>query len=353
MRIHFLLNHKNATFYTRFFVVVFLLSMVLSSSVVQGKSDDAFVMVGLLENDELPRIKTVHAFRDTVFYTDYFFTGFPYETDLMLEAYDDNGELILEREVRSKRIILNYTPNLSRVVLKSPEQTLDERIVSFCDEDGVCEPCLTRECTMYENAAVCSDCSSGSDDGYCDLADDGICDPDCNGIDADCSDCDPCYYAYYNRERTLCAEDLRGIQCDLGEGCLNGTFVYSDDSGSRCCTGICVSKDRTQELLRSGVPVDASQNKTGQNFTDEKEPQQREQSFFMTALLVILVVSVLGAIGAGVLWYYENRTEKTGTDALDKEIITLRLNGHSDTQIIQILERDGYTREQIQKRLYQ
>jgi hypothetical protein len=69
--------------------------------------------------------------------------------------------------------------------------------------------------------------------------------------------------------------------------------------------------------------------------------------------LVILVVSVLGVIGSGIIWYHEHRTTKTGTDALDKEIITLRLNGHSDTQIIQILKREGYSPEQIRARLYQ
>jgi len=47
-------------------------------------------------------------------------------------------------------------------------------ITVLCNNNDVCEPD-----TEYENYENCNDCPSGSDDGLCDLVDDGIHDPDC------------------------------------------------------------------------------------------------------------------------------------------------------------------------------
>lgn len=114
--------------------------------------------------------------------------------------------------------------------------------LSFCDEDGTCEPCGERgpdnACRLVESMLLCADCPSGGSDNYCDLFEDGICDPDCYGKDLDCEGCTPdeCYYRDSVVEPLLCAEDLGGEVCQPGVGCTGG-FVYADDSGTRCCVG--------------------------------------------------------------------------------------------------------------------
>ncbi len=50
-----------------------------------------------------------------------------------------------------------------------------------CNSNGICEP------SLGENYFNCDDCPSGSEDGVCDLIDDGICDPDCKIGSDDCT----------------------------------------------------------------------------------------------------------------------------------------------------------------------
>ncbi len=117
--------------------------------------------------------------------------------------------------------------------------------LSFCDNDGTCEPCAERGpdnvCRLVESMLICADCPSGGNDGYCDLFEDGICDPDCNGKDRDCEGCtsDECYYHDSEVQPLLCAEDLGGEVCQPGIVCT-GRYVYADDSGTLCCVdGVC------------------------------------------------------------------------------------------------------------------
>ncbi|MEA3254715.1 MAG: hypothetical protein U9Q22_02650 [Candidatus Altiarchaeota archaeon] len=63
---------------------------------------------------------------------------------------------------------------------KESDRAFMEIIV--CNNNGICE----RE--RYENYPNCpGDCPSGSSDGYCDMIEDGVCDPDCaEEFDVDC-----------------------------------------------------------------------------------------------------------------------------------------------------------------------
>ena len=117
--------------------------------------------------------------------------------------------------------------------------------LSFCDNDGTCEPCAERgpdnACRLVESMLICADCPSGGNDGYCDLFQDGICDPDCHNKDMDCEGCTPdeCYYHDSDVLPLLCVEDLGGEVCQPGIVCT-GRSVYADDSGTSCCVdGVC------------------------------------------------------------------------------------------------------------------
>ncbi len=51
--------------------------------------------------------------------------------------------------------------------------------VSFCNRNGVCEPCEAGICPVSENFLTCPDCRPSDEDGVCVVRDDGVCDPDC------------------------------------------------------------------------------------------------------------------------------------------------------------------------------
>lgn len=135
-----------------------------------------------------------------------------------------------------------FNPSVSSFEILKDGVVVHSQHLSFCDNDGVCEPCGERgpdnACRLVESMLICADCPSGGDDGYCDLFEDGICDPDCYGKDMDCEGCTPdeCYYHDSDIQPLLCVEDLGGEVCQPGVGCT-GRFVYADDSGTRCCVG--------------------------------------------------------------------------------------------------------------------
>lgn len=116
---------------------------------------------------------------------------------------------------------------------------VQEASLSFCNFNGVCEPCIAQACTVSEHAATCSDCASGGVDYYCDVRKDGICDPDCAGrFDKDCRTCAlDCVDEVSGRIKQYCSE-RNGTVCYFGEGCF-GTWVNTLDKQGKCCTGEC------------------------------------------------------------------------------------------------------------------
>ncbi|MBT3463669.1 hypothetical protein HOD20_05210 [archaeon] len=48
----------------------------------------------------------------------------------------------------------------------------------MCNNNNICE--------NYETSLICSDCAHSSQDGWCELVEDNICDPDCISGDKDC-----------------------------------------------------------------------------------------------------------------------------------------------------------------------
>lgn len=307
-----------------------------------------YIMVEL-EDEEQPTLVHAQVFEDHLYYTDYFYAGFPYETSLKLIAYSADGVEILRRDVYSPRMVLNYSVHIASLILQDNTTVLDEMAVSFCNQNGICEPCLANQsCRSGENTASCSDCPSGNRDNFCDLRDDGRCDPDCNGIDADCPSCGPCYYEYYERDRTLCIEDRRGTPCLPGEGCLNGTFVYSDDEGTLCCTGSCLNRSVTQAILSNGSIEQAREtSETDQTESEENGVDTEFSSLLRPLLWVFLIVAVAGSIGILVHHFSFQKKGSGKNTIVQEEIIALRLRGYTDSQIKDILIREGHSLQEI------
>ncbi len=89
-----------------------------------------------------------------------------------------------------------YSPEAFSLAVYYKDKLVAEKLISLCSYNQICEPCKERGCELAENSLSCSDCPSGSSDVFCDLNRDNICDPDCNGIDADCGQCSETICAY-------------------------------------------------------------------------------------------------------------------------------------------------------------
>jgi len=95
----------------------------------------------------------------------------------------DGATTIFETDIESIQLMHNGT-------------RVDERRVSFCNNNNICEPCDTETCTLVETYISCSDCPTGEKDQLCDMVKDDVCDPDC-ASGYDCEDC-----------KTQCSSDL-------------------------------------------------------------------------------------------------------------------------------------------------
>lgn len=96
--------------------------------------------------------------------------------------YTDSGSTYLENITKNLR--LPYHEEVQGIkILHYNETWMDFNLNEFCNENGRCET------KLGENYANCSsDCGPGSEDGYCSGEKDGICDPDCDADqDPDCA----------------------------------------------------------------------------------------------------------------------------------------------------------------------
>jgi len=104
----------------------------------------------------------------------------PNETKQIDLPYTMTAELVgsyLLNVTASKEGYKNVSESISFAVIERYPNITE---ASDCNADGTCDP--------EENHQTCPmDCASGGVDGYCDLVEDEICDPDCNGTrDEDC-----------------------------------------------------------------------------------------------------------------------------------------------------------------------
>lgn len=214
---------------------------------------------------------------DTLYYKNSFFRGLSPETGGFSIAFldIDNNMLLEGKAYPSENNLFPFDTRIALLKVSSMGQFLYERQISFCNLDGICEPCNGKDCSLIENSLTCADCPSGGNDYFCDLVNDGICDPDCNNKDADCPTCTECWYRDTTIPSISCAADKGGVACMPGQLCT-GDYVYADDTGSLCCIdGECMDKtvtvpiegyDDTPKIPDESVPPgNKPQDKPGQD----------------------------------------------------------------------------------------
>ena len=229
----------------------------------------------------------------------YFHNGItPQTSGFTIRFLDFGGNLIQEDTGYSgdRNNIYPFDDRLSRIMVLKDGTLLVDKSVSFCNNNGICEPCYGENCTLMENTYTCPDCPTGSADFACDLAKDGICDPDCGSHDEDCSGCTQnCWYNDSVMQYTSCAADMKGVICKPAQFCT-GRFTYADDSGSLCCTaGRCINKT---------VVVSSNPGKTtpGTPTTPSTSGQPSEQTPGKNKTLWL--IPVISVIALAILAYF-------------------------------------------------
>ncbi len=139
-------------------------------------------------------------------------------------------------------VALNDSSNKVVFRILKDQVPVREHDIDLCNNNGVCEPCGSVNCALSENFLSCADCASGESDSYCDLVQEGICDPDCQSMDRDCDGCgEGCYFNDLPGSEIDCI-NLGGIVCNDDEFCYHGTMQFFGPT-SCCFEGSCLSPE--------------------------------------------------------------------------------------------------------------
>lgn len=182
-----------------------------------------------------------------------------------VQLIDDAGNVLYSESFTSPWFAPYYA-NSARIKVVSDEgDVLLDTPLTLCNKNNVCEPCEGDMCSVAENSMTCSDCASGSFDGFCDLKEDGVCDPDCSMIDGDCRGCYPdCFFDYMD---DFSCDALGGTVCELNDECVGGEFrnTEGDPVDSCCVGGTCRN---TEEYIEAKV---ALENQPSMTYTPSGE----------------------------------------------------------------------------------
>jgi hypothetical protein len=243
----------------KLFAVIWMLLIV---SAVAGEK----ILIRTIDHQDSLEIIEIKLITDNSYYSNYYLdieNELPYTFKLL----KDNEILTEESAQASAFTLLDYYP-ADKLILESENSRL-ERTLNFCNNNGVCDYCDNADCEMQENELTCDDCAVSSEDGYCNVRDDNICDPDCvHGYE-------------YGEEAVVegCYEDrfAECNVCDEEQICIGST---STQAGEICCLGECESAIDYYEDLD----------------LEEEEPIERPNYAWVFIALGIVILLVFGFI---------------------------------------------------------
>ncbi len=301
------------------------------------------------------------------------------EEGLLWRILDSSGEEIgLNRGLEQNYFF--YTADAVKVEILGDEEVIASQEFTLCDDDGVCEPCLEPGCDTVENFLTCpKDCPSGSEDGYCDMKMDDICDPDCFDREIDCEDCQP----YCIHDEATC-ESLGGTRCGDNFDCIGGYFAEGLVEGfeviSDCCViGECTpqydpaqeygdlaveeaffTEDEIEEMIEENESFDygsvAGVDLEPSDVEEEEIYDEYEELLFEEDPNILLYASlgVAAALFIGLmLWLFHRKgnISKKSSEMLQQQIDRLVSQGNDYQQIKDMMIKKGIDENVVNQEL--
>ncbi len=250
-----------------------------------GIADAQQLLIRTTDVDGPLKVLGLEVIENNSYYRDYYLNE---PRDLINYSFlflNENNVTIYDTGAQfSSYTLLDYDKlkGATKIALRS-NATLFESNLSFCNNNSVCESCVDDNCRNYENELSCNDCSSSSNDGFCNINNDGICDPDCvsgyvyegENISEGCFE-----EVYLNSD----CGNYYAIECNATQICSRGEF-YLDTSEKTCCDGMCqdVSPFEGQTII---------ENYTNLNLKETKE-NTIENYYWVFITLGIIILSIL------------------------------------------------------------
>ncbi|MBT4823687.1 hypothetical protein HN695_07040 [Candidatus Woesearchaeota archaeon] len=317
------------------------------------------------------------------------------EKKFIVEVTDQFKKTILKEEFSDTTIYIPYNKNIRHIKASTFGPQIQEKIIinkefNFCNQNNICEPCFDKTwCEVMENFVSCpEDCNSGSNDNYCDLEQDSVCDPDCintneNNVDKDCESCQISDYTlegyenieelqeetnkqeitqsktcYYNNLNHHCMFEYNGVKCNKKQHCSNGEWITLEDNTACCLEGYCLDDEilaiNTLEEENS-YPAEKKIEPTI-NIEKYKDFGTEQKDYIGTIILFSIIILIIIITGTLLLFYEIKKSNghqaspvknKLRANELIRTINELHSKGMNYSKIKQHLIRRGYYEEEI------
>jgi len=300
----------------------------------------------------------VNVIEKSNYYLNIFEQGLNTTSDGIVELLKD-GNAIYEQGLNLPYTLTPYSNKVNGFRINLNGQAI-ERKISFCNNNGICEPCNDAQCTTAENAITCrKDCQFNSNDNLCDMRPDGICDPDCVlpygckessfGCDREC--------AYENTKVPTEAEasegsmpekigrydymtDYSGMKCvdELGGSICNDDYTCVDGFISAADTDFC--------CLSTCVPIEyrpAEEDIKIKQTEVVEAPAGNTQMIASVIIAVILIILII-------LYFERTRSRgEQGEEGLAYEAHYYLSQGYNKVQARQILLQRGWREKDVDR----
>lgn len=289
---------------------------------------------------------------------DYYDQPNPYKISL----YDSSENILYRQSGFTEKITLPYIEKTRTIeIFKQGDDEssfIITKQVDFCNHNQKCEPCKENNglCENFETSLTCpDDCSTGISDSYCDIAEDSICDPDCNNQDKDCSACDDPDFeniCYYDNAEYRCMYDYNGVYCKDNEECSTDDYITIADNAC-CIKGYCIA-----DITKKEEAPTEEQKKLGEQLSMPIEKYESAQISNSTPSNLIkygvwLLLFVLVAIMLGMARLAKRGDDKSSSKADDvqQRIEELHNAGFNYSKIKQHLVRRGHEEKEIDAKI--
>ena len=170
-----------------------------------------------------------------------YYNNYTEKTDYIFRFLNDND--VFETPASNKiYTILDFqtVSDFESFQIIKNNDVISTHTLNFCNNNGICEPCNSPDCEMQENELTCTDCEPSSNDNYCNIKEDNVCDLDCQSYEYEeesvYEDC------FEENLRLLSCSDYFGKTCVENQVC-NGTQLGLETSEELCCLGECVESE--------------------------------------------------------------------------------------------------------------
>jgi hypothetical protein len=308
-------------------------------------------------------VQSIVPFEYNSFYQNKLYSGGGSSTGISINLHDSNGNIIDTRELsRLGEVSFNIDDISSRYSITSGILYRSAgNSFSLCNNNGVCEPCNSFGCIVAESYASCSDCVSGSEDGFCDLKEDEKCDIDCNNLDSDCECGELCFQEIVETKLTNC-RSLGGRECAFNQIC-DGNYIYADDTGNKCCKGTCIDKTPENDLriwrdVRYKKLEEEAEDEIIEEIRDEEELfvksysnedlYQDEDVDNSNIFLILALVLSLICIIVGMSYFVHKEHAEHFNNPIVRYVDGLFKQGYTKEQILPYMQQHGYKQDDVQ-----